>query len=249
MLPILEASGLKVEQDFFLAHSPERVDPGNKRLHHQEHEQGGRRRRPATRRRWPSPSTRRPSTTSSPSRSAKAAEMVKVYENTFRAVNIALVNEMRAALRPHGPERLGSAGRGVHQAVRHHAVLSRGRASAGTASRSTRTTWSGRPASSTSTRTSSPWPARSIARCRSSSWIKRRASSTRCASRSPRAAYWSSASLIKADISDCRESPALAIVHGLLERGAQVSYHDELVPRITVDGTTLFEPVRSRARR
>ncbi len=31
MLPILETSGLKVEQDLFLAHSPERVDPGNKR--------------------------------------------------------------------------------------------------------------------------------------------------------------------------------------------------------------------------
>ncbi len=31
MLPILEASGLKVEEDFFLVHSPERVDPGNKR--------------------------------------------------------------------------------------------------------------------------------------------------------------------------------------------------------------------------
>lgn len=31
MLPLLEASGLKVEEDFFLVHSPERVDPGNKR--------------------------------------------------------------------------------------------------------------------------------------------------------------------------------------------------------------------------
>ena len=31
MLPILEGGGLKVEEDFFLAHSPERVDPGNQR--------------------------------------------------------------------------------------------------------------------------------------------------------------------------------------------------------------------------
>src|SRR5581483_11250026 len=31
MLPLLESSGLKVEADFFLAHSPERVDPGNAR--------------------------------------------------------------------------------------------------------------------------------------------------------------------------------------------------------------------------
>src|SRR5690606_26649586 len=31
ILPILEATGLKAGEDFFLAHSPERVDPGNKR--------------------------------------------------------------------------------------------------------------------------------------------------------------------------------------------------------------------------
>ncbi len=31
ILPILESSGLKGDQDFFLVHSPERVDPGNRR--------------------------------------------------------------------------------------------------------------------------------------------------------------------------------------------------------------------------
>src|SRR5690606_6720508 len=32
MLPILEESGLKAETDFYLAHSPERVDPGNRKF-------------------------------------------------------------------------------------------------------------------------------------------------------------------------------------------------------------------------
>jgi len=93
MLPILEESGLKVEEDFFLVHSPERVDPGNRRyttknttkvvggigprsLEAGVHFYGQTIERVV------------------PVSSAKAAEMVKVFENTFRAVNIALVNEL-----------------------------------------------------------------------------------------------------------------------------------------------------------
>jgi nucleotide sugar dehydrogenase len=93
MLPILEKSGLKVEQDFFLAHSPERVDPGNKRFNTKNTNKvvGGY---------GPHSQTVAVAFYSQaiekivPVSSAKAAEMVKVYENTFRAVNIALVNEM-----------------------------------------------------------------------------------------------------------------------------------------------------------
>jgi UDP-N-acetyl-D-glucosamine dehydrogenase len=93
MLPILERSGLKVEQDFFLAHSPERVDPGNKRFNTKNTNKvvGG----------VGAESLKLAVAFYSqaiehivPVSSAKAAEMVKVYENTFRAVNIALVNEM-----------------------------------------------------------------------------------------------------------------------------------------------------------
>jgi nucleotide sugar dehydrogenase len=93
MLPILETSGLKVEKDFFLAHSPERVDPGNRRYTTKNTPKvvGG-----------VGPSSLQVaiafySQTISkvvPVSSAKVAEMVKVFENTFRAVNIALVNEM-----------------------------------------------------------------------------------------------------------------------------------------------------------
>lgn len=94
MRPILEHhSGLKQGRDFFLAHSPERVDPGNQR--------------------YTTKNTNKVVGASDPLSleiaslfyqqtidhvvpvsSAKAAELVKVFENTFRAVNIALVNEL-----------------------------------------------------------------------------------------------------------------------------------------------------------
>jgi UDP-N-acetyl-D-glucosamine dehydrogenase len=93
MLPILEASGLKVEVDFFLSHSPERVDPGNARYTTKNTSKvvGG-----------IGPNSQTVAVTFYsqtidrvvPVSSANAAEMVKVFENTFRAVNIALVNEL-----------------------------------------------------------------------------------------------------------------------------------------------------------
>lgn len=94
MKPILEEiSGLKQGEDFFLAHSPERVDPGNKRYTTQNTNKivGA------------SDSNSLDVATLFyqqtilnvvPVSSAKAAELVKVFENTFRAVNIALVNEL-----------------------------------------------------------------------------------------------------------------------------------------------------------
>jgi len=93
MRPILEASGLKAGKDFFLAHSPERVDPGNKRY--------------TTRNTSKVVGATDPASLEVavafyeqtiqrviPVSSAAAAELVKVFENTFRAVNIALVNEL-----------------------------------------------------------------------------------------------------------------------------------------------------------
>lgn len=93
MLPILEASGLKAEVDFFLSHSPERVDPGNSRYTTKNTNKvvGGI---------GPSSQTvavafyQQTIDHVVPVSSADAAEMVKVFENTFRAVNIALVNEL-----------------------------------------------------------------------------------------------------------------------------------------------------------
>jgi len=93
VLPILEKSGLQVGRDFFLAYSPERVDPGN---------------RVYTTRNIPKVIggiTPRCTELAAllyqqlvervvPVSSPGTAEMVKLLENTFRSVNIALANEM-----------------------------------------------------------------------------------------------------------------------------------------------------------
>jgi nucleotide sugar dehydrogenase len=93
MLPILEQSGLKVEEDFFLVHSPERVDPGNKRYTTKNTTKvvGGVGPRSLEAGVFFYSQTIEKVV---PVSSAKAAELVKVFENTFRAVNIALVNEL-----------------------------------------------------------------------------------------------------------------------------------------------------------
>ena len=91
--PLLEKSGLRAGKDFYLAFSPERVDPANKK--------------------WKTENT--PKIIGGinreylekacfyygkiigdvvPASSLEAAEMVKLLENTFRAVNIGLINEI-----------------------------------------------------------------------------------------------------------------------------------------------------------
>ena len=91
--PMLERTGLVVGRDFFLAFSPERVDPGNPKyqVHNTPKVVGG----------------TTPACTElacalygaaiekvHPVSSTAAAEMVKLLENTFRSVNIGLVNEI-----------------------------------------------------------------------------------------------------------------------------------------------------------
>ena len=91
--PVLEESGLVAGKDFFLAFSPERVDPGNPTFNTQNIPKvvGG---------------INQASTDAAvafysqviktvvPVSSTRVAEMVKLLENTFRAVNIGLVNEI-----------------------------------------------------------------------------------------------------------------------------------------------------------
>ncbi len=93
VLPILEKNGLKVGVDFNLCFSPERVDPGNKVWHTKN-----------------TPKILGGISKSCvdagveiyskvfkkiiPVENTEAAELVKVYENTFRMINIALANEL-----------------------------------------------------------------------------------------------------------------------------------------------------------
>ena len=93
VVPLLEESGLRAGEDFHVAFSPERIDPGNERfkVHNTTKIVGG----------------YTPLCTEltallygqyienvHPVSSTDAAEMVKLLENTFRAVNIGLVNEV-----------------------------------------------------------------------------------------------------------------------------------------------------------
>jgi UDP-N-acetyl-D-glucosamine dehydrogenase len=96
MRPVLQAGGLRGGEDFFLCFSPERVDPGNERwvIRNTPKVIGG-----ITNRCLEHGLAlyRRVMQTVVPVSSTEAAEMTKLLENTFRAVNIALVNEMAQA--------------------------------------------------------------------------------------------------------------------------------------------------------
>jgi UDP-N-acetyl-D-glucosamine dehydrogenase len=93
ILPLLESSGLKIGEDFFLAFSPERIDPGNKRYKTKNTTKvvGG-----------VTPQCLEAALyfysqiidNIIPVSSPIIAEMSKIFENTYRAVNIALVNEL-----------------------------------------------------------------------------------------------------------------------------------------------------------
>ncbi len=91
--PMLEKSGLKVGEDFFLCFSPERVDPGNAKFQTKNIPKvvGGV--TPACTelgRLFYSQALERVV----PVSSTQVAEMVKLLENTFRMINIGLVNEI-----------------------------------------------------------------------------------------------------------------------------------------------------------
>jgi len=92
-LPMLEKSGLKVGKDFFLAYSPERVDPGNAAYNTRNIPKivGGITRQCAE---VAVLFYRQFVDRVVPVSSPDCAEMVKLLENTFRSVNIALANEM-----------------------------------------------------------------------------------------------------------------------------------------------------------
>ena len=219
---------------------PERIDPGNAQygVRNTPKVVGGLTAAARTRR---ARSTRGSSTPSCEARGTREAEMAKLLENTYRHVNIALVNEMARFCHELGHRLVGrdpAARRPSRSASRRS---TRARASAATASRSTRTTCRTGCAASSATRSgSSSWPRRSTRRCRPTSPTARRTCSTRTARRSTAQVLLLGVTY-KPDIADERESPATPLAKRLMSLGAEVSFHDPHVNRMKLAGISRVE--------
>jgi UDP-N-acetyl-D-glucosamine dehydrogenase len=234
MLPALEATGLKVGTDFFLAFSPERVDPGNPvyQTRNTPKVVGGiteNCHKVAVALYQPAIDTLVAVSTT------EAAELVKLLENTFRSVNIGLVNEMAivcdklgvnvwevidaAATKPFGFMKfLPGPGLGGHCIPIDPHYLA----------------WKMR---SLNYKTRFIDLAGELNTEMPLFWVRKLADGL---NEQGKAVKGSNVLVIgvayKKDIDDMRESPALDILHLLHERGATVSYHDPYVKQFTEDG-------------
>src|SRR5687767_920493 len=244
--PMFEEKGFKLDEDFLLAFSPERVDPGNPQFqtHNIPKVVGG----------------VSPDSTDiaaklygtivndvHPVSSARVAEAAKLWENTFRAINIGMANEMAklcnalgidtwevvraAATKPFGfmPFYPGP-GIGGHCIPLDPHYLS----------------WKARQHGfdsqfiSLAEQVNSGMPA----------YVVKLVST---ALNDEKKAVNGSKVLVlgvayKKDIDDMRESPALSIIDLLRARGAEVKYHDPFVPEITFDHAYTIgdgEPLRN----
>jgi UDP-N-acetyl-D-glucosamine dehydrogenase len=238
MLPKLQESGLKVGKDFFLAFSPERVDPGNSvyNTHNTPKVIGG---VTAHCLEVASKLYQHFIETIVSVSSSRAAEMVKLLENTFRSVNIGLVNEVAlmcdrlgvsvwevidaAASKPFGfmPFQPGP-GLGGHCIPIDPLYLS----------------WKLKTLN---------YRARFIELASeiNANMPNYVVSKVNDALNDFSKSVKNSRVLIlgvsyKRDIDDLRESPALDVIQLLQQRGAKVMYHDSHVPEIKLDGSTLI---------
>ncbi len=234
MRPRLESGGLEAGKDFFLAFSPERVDPGNATYttHNTPKVVGG---------------TTRSCTQAAVQlygqaveqvhevSSTQVAEMVKLLENTFRAVNIAMVNEILlmceklgidawevidgAATKPFGFMRFyPGPGIGGHCIPLDPHYLS----------------WKLKTLN---------YSARFIELASEINGqmpqvVVRRAADLLNGKK--KSVNGSRVLLLgvtyKKDTGDVRESPALDVIRLLQQRGARISYHDPFTPTLTIDG-------------
>jgi UDP-N-acetyl-D-glucosamine dehydrogenase len=234
MLPALESTGLKVGEDFFLAFSPERVDPGNLvwTTRNTPKVVGGITAdctrvvaalyRPAIETVVAVPDT-------------ETAELVKLLENTFRSVNIGLVNEMAivcdklgvnvwevieaAATKPFGFMKfLPGPGLGGHCIPIDPHYLA----------------WKMR---GLNYKTRFIDLAGELNTEMPLFWVRKVAEGLNDAGKAVRGSTVLVIGVAyKRDIDDIRESPALDIIRLLETQGATVRYHDPFVPRFVEDG-------------
>ena len=237
MMPALESTGLKVGVDFFLAFSPERVDPGNPKWHTRNTPKiiGGI--TPACLE--VTLALYQPAIdTLVPVSSPEAAELVKILENTFRSVNIGLVNEMAivcdklgvdvwevieaAATKPFGFMKFTPGpGVGGHCIPLDPHYLA----------------WKMR---TLNYRTRFIELAGEINAEMPEYWVARVVDRLNDQGKSVRGSRILILGVAyKKDIDDIRESPALDVIRLLRQRGAEVTYHDPHVPRLREDGLDL----------
>ncbi len=237
ILPLLEATGLKAGVDFFLGFSPERIDPGNADYRTDNIPKVVSGITPACRKAIQllySQVIRKVVAVSS----TDVAEMVKLLENTFRSVNIGLVNEIAlmchrlkldvwevieaAKTKPFGfmPFYPGP-GLGGHCIPIDPLYLS----------------WKARLHGfeprfiDLSSQVNASMPEYVVGRITEA--LNRRGHPLK-----------GSRILIlgvayKPNVTDTRESPALEILQQLIARGARVAYHDPMVARFSVNGRAL----------
>lgn len=235
--PILEQDGRSIDKDFYLAFSPERIDPGNKRFYTKTIPKviGG-----VTKKSTEVAYALYSQTidTVIPVSSARTAEMVKLLENTFRSVNIGLVNEIAlmcdrmgmdvweiidaAATKPFGfiPFYPGP-GLGGHCLPIDPIYLSWKAKLYGFEARFI----------DLAARVNSVMPKYVMNKT-----AKILNQHKKCMNGSKilvlGVAY-------KRDVSDVRESPAIDVIAMMEKMGAKVSYHDPYVPRVTVEGKVM----------
>jgi len=245
LLPILEKSGLKLGEDFFLCFSPERVDPGNPVWHTRNTPKvlGG-----------VTPGCLAAGMalygqvfdTMVPVESAEAAELVKVYENTFRMINIALANELAQAC-----DRLGVDVWGVIEAAATKPFgfmkFTPGPGLGGHCipldphylSWKMRTLEYKTRMIELASEINAEMPEYVVGKVADAlNGVRKSVNGSRVLVLG--VAY-------KKDIDDLRESPALDILRLLQDKGAEISYHDAFCPEIADDGHTPLRglPMRS----
>ncbi len=235
--PALERNGLRAGHDFFLAFSPERIDPGNKAfpIHKVPKVVGG----------YSSACLQVAQALydciverTVPVSSTQAAELTKLLENIFRSVNIALVNELAllcdrmkidvwevidaASTKPYGFTRfLPGPGLGGHCIPVDPFYLS----------------WKARQHDF---QTHFIELAGEINRAMPHHVVELIA---RALNDDAKAIKNTSIGLLgmsyKPNIGDCRESPSLRVAELLLERGAHLCYNDPFVPSVRVGANRL----------
>ncbi len=230
LLPALESTGLTVGKDYFLAFSPERVDPGNPKWNTRNTPKvvGG---ITETCLRVTVAIYQGAIENLVPVSSTEAAELVKILENTYRSVNIGLVNEMAivcdklgvdvwevidaAATKPFGFMKfMPGPGVGGHCIPLDPHYLA----------------WKMR---TLNYRTRFIELAGEINAAMPEYWVVRvvdRLNEQGKAARGSRVLVVGVA--YKKDIDDIRESPALDVIRLLEQRGALVAYHDPHVPTL-----------------